>query len=88
MIIGVIVFVAIWTAMVALYPAYASGENRTLVLSFPISTTLMLYGIWGMPTFFVILYTVYFRKWIMTPEDSREFKALMERVNKKREGGA
>ena len=52
-------------------PAYAGG--------FPLATAALLYLVPFAPFVFVILYSVAFSRWVITPEDERAFHELVSR---------
>ena len=75
-------FVLLFTLLILSDAAYARGESERLVLSFPLPTALMLYGVYGIPVLFMVIYTVKFDSWILTPEDIERYHKL---VKEKRE---
>ena len=75
-------FVLLFTLLMIADAAYARGESEQLVLSFPLPTALMLYGVYGIPVLFMLVYMVKFDSWILTPEDIERYRKL---VKEKRE---
>ena len=62
----------------AMVGTYALGmENVPIVLGLPLPTSLMVFGMWGVPFLFVVLYVAKFRDWIFSDEDSRRFANLV-----------
>jgi len=57
---------------------YVRQQPAPLILAFPLPTALMLYGLWGVPAVFILLYMMKFDRWILTPEDLRQFKAMLQ----------
>lgn len=55
----------------------ATGHNR-FFLGWPIPTAWMIYAMWATPIFFVLIYILKFRDWILTSEDETRFKELVE----------
>ena len=62
---------------------YVGHLDQPLVLGFPLSTAIMVYGLWGVPLLFVGMYVVNFDRWILKPDDLQRFEDL---VRQKREG--
>ncbi|MEE2775166.1 MAG: hypothetical protein VYE73_00135 [Acidobacteriota bacterium] len=75
MILGTVVFVTCFLFTVATYRSYAAQGGGALALSFPIPTAWMLYGIWGAPIVFMLLYMVRFEPWIISDADIEKFLA-------------
>jgi hypothetical protein len=46
---------------------------------FPLPTAIMLYGVWGIPLVFVVLYVAFFKRFIFTAEDEVAFRELVAR---------
>ena len=80
-----IAFAAVFAWMVVADQQYAKGESTSLVLGFPLPTTLMLFGVGGVPLVFVLLYMLKFDQWILTPEDFARFEKLVEEKRKQQE---
>jgi hypothetical protein len=57
-----------FTAVIMVYAGHMHSDSSPLLLGFPQSTALMLYGLWPLPIFFVVLYFVKFDSWILRPE--------------------
>ncbi len=62
--------------------AYARALNDQLAEpfwgGFPASTAWLVYGLWPVPTFFIVLYVVFFNSWIAPPQQLRQFEQLVE----------
>jgi len=54
--------------VIMVYAGQMHSDSSPLLLGFPQSTALMLYGLWPLPIFFVVLYFVKFDSWILRPE--------------------
>ena len=73
-------YVLTFAAMVA---AYAGGMDAApMVFGLPLPTSLMVFGMWGVPFLFVMLYVATFRKWIFNDDDARRFADLISRRDK------
>ena len=81
--IGGCIFAILFAMIVYTDGAYARGESRQLVLSFPLPTALMLYGVASVPLLFMILYVVKFDSWILTDEDLQRFHQLVRQKKDK-----
>jgi len=79
-------YVATFVAMVFAYRAYAEGRVEGLVLSFPLPTALMLYGLWLVPLLLMIVYIALFDGWIYTPDDEARFRQILAARAERREG--
>ena len=73
-------YVAVWTALVLAYRAYASGAATVLFLGFPAPTAWMLFAIWPLPVLFVVFYTLGFDRWVATPQDLAELEDRLARL--------
>ena len=85
--LGGTVYVLIFSLLALADHGYAGEQPAPLVLGFPLPTTLMLYGLWGIPAVFILLYTVKFDRWILTSEDLQRFEALLRRGSDEEENG-
>jgi MFS superfamily sulfate permease-like transporter len=77
LIVGTLVYIAFFTWMVIAYTGYAADPSAALVLSFPLPTTLMLYGVGFAPVVFIVLYMIRFSPWIV---DDDELDTFLRRV--------
>ena len=85
LVVGAVAYLAMFVAMVM---TYRSGvESAPLVLGLPLPTFLMVFGMWGVPVVFVVLWVVKFRDWIFNEDDSRRFEELMSRSSQSRSVG-
>ena len=75
-------YLVLFAAVVGTYFRWGASPPR--VLAFPLPTALMVYGMWGLPMIFVILYVVHFRDWVYTDADARRFAALTDRSSRER----
>jgi hypothetical protein len=87
LLLGGLVFAAIWTAMILAYRAYAHQSAPALILAFPLPTALMLFALWPMPIFFILLYFFGFNRWVLAPEDRRALDELLRRKGRAPEPG-
>ena len=71
--VGAAVYAAFYLAMVLAYDAYATAGSGSLVLSFPVPTAFMLYGVGFAPCIFIALYLFRFTPWILSDEDLERF---------------
>ncbi len=79
LLIGGAIYLAIFAALVVSYSHYLpKGSDVPLFVSFPVPTAWMLYGVWGLPLFFVLLYVVTFKSWSFRDEDLVAFRALVK----------
>lgn len=71
------VYVGTFAAMVVTYTG--GMERAPEVLGLPLPTSLMVFGMWGVPFVFVVLYIAKFREWIYSEDDARRFADLVAR---------
>ena len=71
MVIGLIAFIAVFSAMVFTYAA----EINPIVLGFPLPTALMFYGVGGVPVIFILLYMIRFDPWVLTDDQLDDFRS-------------
>ncbi len=69
----------IFLALVLSYSSFMVDPLQDSVLFFPKPTAWMMYGIWGFPMVFVLLYILRFEQWILSPADEAEF-AILEKA--------
>ena len=55
-----------------------AGNLPGLFLGLPVPTAWMIYGLGGIPLVFAILYSLNFDRWVLIPEDHREFLDAVE----------
>lgn len=70
LVIGLIAFIGVFSAMVFTYAA----EINPIILGFPLPTSLMFYGVGGVPVVFILLYMLRFDPWVLTDEQLDEFR--------------
>ena len=68
-------FLFLWLFVVD--QSYASAESVQLYFSFPLPTTIMLFGISFFPIFFILIYMLTFDRWILTEQDIDTFRELV-----------
>jgi hypothetical protein len=77
---GLVVHLAIWTALVLTYRTQLNAEDPALFLGFPASTAWMLFALWPCPVIFIFYYVFGFDRWIATPEDLAELERTLARL--------
>lgn len=80
---GGVAYVAVFSLLIRAYEIYGGSDVHPLFLSVPIPTAWMLYGLFGIPLYFHLVYVVAFDRWVLTPEDLERFQEL---VAARREG--
>lgn len=88
LIIGSLLYAAIFTGLMLAYRAYITEGEHALLWIFPAPTAFMIYGLWPVPLYFVLLYIWGFDRWIYRPEDEEKFQQLMESRREREEGAA
>jgi hypothetical protein len=74
---GGLLYGAVFTLLVLAYETYAASEPRPLFLSMPLPTAWMVYGLFGVPLYFHVIYIVGFDRWVLTREDLETFHRLL-----------
>ena len=80
--LGGLLQILCWTMLVGSYYIETSQLNNGL-WGMPISSQLLLLGMWPLPVVFIILYVRKFDQWIFTKEDEKVFQALLEKRDQK-----
>ena len=82
------VFELIFLLLVLSYRSFMDDPSMPSVLGFPRPTAWMLYGIWGFPMVFVLLYIFRFEQWVLDTKAEAEFAKLERRRDLERAGTA
>ncbi len=77
LVIGGAIFGGMFTLLIAAYRNYLYASDPVFLGPFPLPTALMIFGMWGVPLLFVILYVVAFDRWIFTLDDALKFQELV-----------
>ena len=72
---GTVLFLFCYLAMILTYVPYADTGGGSIVLGFPVPTAWMLYGVWGAPVVFMLLYMLRFEAWIISDAEIERFLA-------------
>jgi hypothetical protein len=75
--IGTVLYAAIFSCVLFTYHGYMGAASPDGFLGFPAPTAWMMYGVWPIPIYFVVLYSLYFDRWYFTAEDEARFEALL-----------
>ena len=74
---GTVAYAVMWTSVVLAYRAYITDDAPGLFLALPLPTALFLYGLFPLPACFAVFFYVGYKRWILTPEDLREYENLV-----------
>ena len=77
LIVGSVLFMGLFTAVIFSYRAYMTEETHSLFLSLPKPVAWMVYGIWPFPLYFVAVYYFIFDRWYFTDEEQRRFDEIV-----------
>jgi hypothetical protein len=81
------VFLGAFVALFLTYSRYLRAPDpERLFLGFPPPTAWMLYGVWGIPVVFVLIYVIRFNEWVFGAGEETEYEKLLERVRRARTG--
>lgn len=81
--LGGAMYVLLWSFLVLSYAAFPDG---LFFWGFPVSTSLMILGMWPFPMVFMALYYFGFDRWVYTKEDQLKFENLLEQREGKDHG--
>ena len=73
---GGLIYEGVFAMMCLAYWNSLTGPDVVFVGPFPAGVSWLLFGIWMVPAYFIVLYVVFFNRWIMPPESMRRFKEL------------
>ena len=86
LVIGALIYAGVFTWMVLAYNGFARTANPELVLSFPLPTAIMLYGVGFTPLIFIVLYLVRFEPWVIDDDDLNAFLEKVDESDAEEEG--
>ena len=75
---GGVVCAGVMTALFLSYRQYMTASEPSFLGPFPTPTSIMIFGIWLAPVIFVVLYVVFFDRWIVSEDDLKRFKHILE----------
>lgn len=79
LLIGGAGYILVFSAMFLAYRSTMGDASPTLFLSFPTATAWMIYGVWIVPSVFVVMYMLLFDRWTFTEEDAARLKEIVAR---------
>ena len=74
--VGSVLYLTVFMLMIFAYREYVEDPSGRL-LSLPVPTAVMLFGLWPLPLYFVLLYSLKFDDWVFSPEDNNRFQELV-----------
>ena len=77
LLVGLALYLALWTALVVSYGAYARDPGGALFGAFPAPTAWLVYGLWPFPLWFAWLYLRHFDERVLRDDDLRRFRARL-----------
>ena len=76
--LGWVVFESVFSMMCwTYYRSVTEAEPLAFLGSFPMATGLLIYGMWLTPGIFIVLYVVFFDRWIISPKKLESFHQLV-----------
>lgn len=84
--IGLLLYAAVWAALLASYRRFLATADPGLVLSFPLPTAVMLYGLWPVPLWFLWVYLRHFEDWVLRAEDLERVRRVVREVEAEERG--
>jgi hypothetical protein len=74
---GSIVYLFVWTFMVAGYRAWLAGQSGASLLGLPLPTVMLIFVLWPLPVFYVVLYVCYFRHFVYDDADAARLREII-----------
>lgn len=75
--VGGFLFALVFTFFILSYRAYMNEDAHSLFLFQVRPTAWMLYGVWGFPVYFLVVYVLTFKSWFVTDEDLVRFREIV-----------
>lgn len=74
--VGLLLYAGVYALLLASYRSFLADETPGLVLSFPLPTAVMLYGLWPVPLWFLWIYLRHFDDWVLRAEDLERVRRI------------
>lgn len=81
-VLGGLLYEGVFAMMCLTYWRSLTAEDVAFWGPFPASLSWLLFGVWGIPSFFIVLYVLCFPRWILPPHSKRRFRELVEASGK------
>ena len=78
--IGGLAYEGVFGMMCLAYRNSLTEPDVVFLGPFPAGLAWLLFGVWWMPVFFVVVYSVFFDRWIMPPQSVQRFEELIKRT--------
>ncbi len=78
LIVGGVIYIATFSLLVFTYHESLVEAKVVFLGPFPLPTTVMLYGLWPMPVYFLVVYFCLFDRWVLTADDMDTYSRLLE----------
>ncbi|MCA9134745.1 MAG: hypothetical protein KDA45_16370 [Planctomycetales bacterium] len=75
--VGGLLYESIFGMLCYSYQASLSEPQAAFVGLFPAPLSWLLFGVWTAPGFFIVLYVVFFYRWIWPPDHAKRFAELI-----------
>ena len=79
---GGLIYEGIFGMLCLSYWKSLTDPHVVFIGPFPASVSLLLFGIWLFPAFFIGLYVFYYGRWIFSIESARKFELLLKQRSK------
>lgn len=80
-----ILMIFVWWKMYSGHQQFLDTGITTYFMGFPAATAWQVYGTWFGAIPLILIYSMGFRKWILTEDDERQFEQLLAEKNSKSE---
>lgn len=75
-----LVFLALWTLLVAADAGALGSEVRRPFLLFPLASSIMVYVLYPASALYSLLFVAGFRRWVLSDDDYRAYRTLVEQA--------
>ena len=76
--IGGVIYLLAFVILLTVHWNYVRSGGVTFFAGFPLPTSILLYGLVTAPIYFTFLYILKFNQWIISVEDQKQFKNILE----------
>ena len=75
--VGGLLYESVFGMLCYSYQASLAEPRADFIGLFPDPLSWLLFGMWTVPGFFIVLYVVFFHRWIWPPDHSKRFADLI-----------
>ncbi len=79
--IGGVCYEGVFAMMCLAYRDSLTSPDVAFLGPFPSSVSWLLFGIWLFPAYFIVLYVIFFNRYVVPPQTRQRFEELVGRAN-------